>query len=424
MFGIHSAIEDSIQDALKPENVGPNIFAAELERKGITLSRKQLNALSKLIKKSSKIIKINFEDEQIEKSDFTTKSELSEYLNSIVANFDTHVEKYTSSIETSSIEALPVIIDDISTKILMHIKSNFAALVNSRSRSYNSFSRRLGMRWKIPLDNLQCLIAVTDEFAEGYLAEQRNYLNTNILPQIFCRMMGKANQIAKEIHVLLKNGYADGAIARWRSLHELSVISMFICEQGHETGQMYVDHELIEKYQAIVSHNIHCDKFGEYPIAQDVVNLYKQSYEDLLRKYGNEFKSQYGWAIKATNNKHPTFREIEEKVKYDMNRPFYKTASANIHISAYGVHNSLGLFSPDSVIVGGPSNIGLSTPGKLTCNSLALTAFSITIFNSTLDFNIACKVISDLANEAMDSFLETEDELTAEFNTKPNPKNG
>jgi hypothetical protein len=40
-------------------------------------------------------------------------------------------------------------------------------------------------------------------------------------------------QIFNEILVLLKSGYADGANSRWRSLHELAVISFFLLDNNN-----------------------------------------------------------------------------------------------------------------------------------------------------------------------------------------------
>ena len=38
-----------------------------------------------------------------------------------------------------------------------------------------------------------------------------------------------------------KNGFADGAYARWRSLYELNVVSEFISENGEKTAKAYLD---------------------------------------------------------------------------------------------------------------------------------------------------------------------------------------
>lgn len=44
-----------------------------------------------------------------------------------------------------------------------------------------------------------------------------------------------------EILTLVKNGLADGAFARWRSLFELSVISNFISSNSEEVAKAYYE---------------------------------------------------------------------------------------------------------------------------------------------------------------------------------------
>ncbi len=51
---------------------------------------------------------------------------------------------------------------------------------------------------------------------------------------------GRALQIYLEIICLNKNGFADGAYARWRSLYELSIISFFIKRNGNKIANAFI----------------------------------------------------------------------------------------------------------------------------------------------------------------------------------------
>jgi len=51
------------------------------------------------------------------------------------------------------------------------------------------------------------------------------------------RLYGRACQIGRKIELLLSNGFADGAEARWRTLHELTVVACFIYKHGEETAK-------------------------------------------------------------------------------------------------------------------------------------------------------------------------------------------
>lgn len=44
-----------------------------------------------------------------------------------------------------------------------------------------------------------------------------------------------------EIITLMKNGFADGAYARWRSMYELSIISSFIIQYGENVAKKFYE---------------------------------------------------------------------------------------------------------------------------------------------------------------------------------------
>ena len=49
---------------------------------------------------------------------------------------------------------------------------------------------------------------------------------------VLWRLHARSCQITMEILALLKSGFADGAHARWRTLHEIAVTALFIKQQG------------------------------------------------------------------------------------------------------------------------------------------------------------------------------------------------
>ena len=56
-----------------------------------------------------------------------------------------------------------------------------------------------------------------------------------------CAIHGRACQQFLEILHLLKNGFADGAYARWRSIYELSVIAEFISKNDEDVAKAYCE---------------------------------------------------------------------------------------------------------------------------------------------------------------------------------------
>lgn len=71
------------------------------------------------------------------------------------------------------------------------------------------------------------------ERSEGYLRDKQcRYLALQVL-------YGRACQEYLEILCLVKNGFADGAFARWRSLYETCVVSEFISKGSEEIAKAF-----------------------------------------------------------------------------------------------------------------------------------------------------------------------------------------
>ena len=51
------------------------------------------------------------------------------------------------------------------------------------------------------------------------------------------RLLARACRIAEEVLVLLKAGYGQGALARWRALHEVAVVADLIAENGEDCAE-------------------------------------------------------------------------------------------------------------------------------------------------------------------------------------------
>ena len=56
--------------------------------------------------------------------------------------------------------------------------------------------------------------------------------------------------MADEIICLLENGFADGAMARWRTLHEIAIVAIVLSKHGEDIAQGYLDHQAVESKRA------------------------------------------------------------------------------------------------------------------------------------------------------------------------------
>ncbi|MFC7164719.1 DUF5677 domain-containing protein [Halospeciosus flavus] len=74
-----------------------------------------------------------------------------------------------------------------------------------------------------------------------------------------------------EIHHLLKGGFADGAFARWRSLHELSITTTFIKQAGSDTAERFLHYRYLWEYYFAQTYQEHADDLDEEQIDDETM---------------------------------------------------------------------------------------------------------------------------------------------------------
>ena len=135
------------------------------------------------------------------------------------------------------------------------------------------------------------------------------------------------------------------------------------------------------------------------------------TYQQLIARFGKEFRGDYGWASHHLGNPQPTFKDIERAAGIDHLRAHYRMASHNVHANPKGVFVKLGLMQESQVLLAGPSNAGLTDPGH--CAALSLTHVSTTlgVLQPTFDNTVGLQIIVNLADEIGETFGQAHAEL-------------
>lgn len=112
------------------------------------------------------------------------------------------------------------------------------------------FIVRQEQKWYRGFVASEAMYIMTLEVAESYVQyvndlsiEEKIQNNNTFLAML--HIHGRALQEFLEIITLMKNGFADGAYARWRSMYELSIIASFITENGEN---VYPQNEAVVIY--------------------------------------------------------------------------------------------------------------------------------------------------------------------------------
>jgi hypothetical protein len=192
------------------------------------------------------------------------------------------------------------------------------------------------------------------------------------LRNLLLRLHARSCQVTAEIITLVENGYADGAMARWRTLHEICVVATVISDSGEDLAERYVDHEIIESKRALDEYMICHKLLGYKPISKRETAHVNQAYDAAIEKYGKDFGAPYGWASAHLKKKRPAFRDLESRADQSFMRSQYKMASYNVHAGSKSMFFRLSMLSEQSHVLAGASNAGLDEPGQNTAYTLAM----------------------------------------------------
>lgn len=261
--------------------------------------------------------------------------------------------------------------------------------------------------WEEPLDLLECLIRVSLDSVDKHRkkAIQKGF-REDIKLNALIRIHARALKISNEVLTLLKAGYPDGANARWRSLHELAVVSIFLSDNDGIISQRYLEHNTIMIYKEALIYQKYCAELGYEPHEEEFLDQLKAKKDDLCNNYGKRFYKDWGW-IPQNIVKNPSFTDLEEHIGLDRLHPFYKLSSAHVHGSSRGFY-SLGLTndSQNKILSVGASNYGLADPLQNVAISLMHITNCLLRFNPDFESLIVMKIneyfIKEIGSKAVD----------------------
>jgi hypothetical protein len=272
--------------------------------------------------------------------------------------------------------------------------------------SIAGFLYNLDARWGKAIDLLRMLLTISREIGQARTKRltRRKAIKNPALTDVLFRLHARSCQVAEEIVTLLQNGFADGAMARWRTLYEIGVVAAVLGEHGEEMARRYVDHEVVEARAAMDEYDRRMVPLGEPPYPAREKKKILKGFDQTVAKYGKSFASSYGWAAHHLKKPKPIFPDLEIAAQRSQTRPYYRMASYNVHAGPKGIFTRLGSLDSPSTIIAGRSNAGLTDPGAHTANTLALMTFLLFGPKYSLSDTIQMQAIAELSREAVEAF--------------------
>lgn len=257
------------------------------------------------------------------------------------------------------------------------------------------FRERLFKTWRSPLRRLDGLLYICMEIVDE---TRKNLAKTSLCRtnrfNITTRLHARCVQVGSEISHLLHGGFADGAFARWRTLHETSVITKFLCEGDEELSTRFIDYQSVLRLKRAIHYNANNDLQFEAFTPQQI-ELFELERKQMLDRYEPAFAKAFGWANKALGKlekykSETKLNEIEDFVGLGYFRNHFGFANQYVHAGIDSIGFKLGTsMSGKDLLLTGPSNEGLLEP--IQCTSLSLINATIALLSAFPDAEASVK---------------------------------
>jgi hypothetical protein len=208
----------------------------------------------------------------------------------------------------------------------------------------------------------------------------------------------------------------DGAYARWRSLHELAVISFFLNRESDDISQRYLEHEAMKIFKDAKEYQQHCKKIGYKPYTKRQMDLITKKHDDLIIKYNKEFEYHNGYEwIPSTIMKDRNFRMLEKNVGFDHYRVYYNKSSSAGHGGAAGF-NYIGLMKArrNKVLLAGATNFGFTDALHATAISLSHITGNLLTVKPTIEGLIQTQILSIYTQQVGTEALKIQNKMEKE----------
>jgi hypothetical protein len=252
-------------------------------------------------------------------------------------------------------------------------------MLAERRKQQAGFESRNLRRWRKAFDLLETIWVCCEEMGSAFNGHHRPQAvqEQDHVFEGMSYLHAKALLVASEIICLLRGGFADGALTRWRTLYENNVIATLIRQEGQELALRYVAHSRVQAWL----------RAGAEPdnLPDKDAELQEQA-EFAISTFGEEMKLRHGWASKLVGKKRPTFKDIAAKCGHQVEGGVYEYASQHIHFNHRMFDELLATCeSEQNVLLVGPSNSGMVGPLTATAISMVEATFLLLLHKPNLD---------------------------------------
>lgn len=344
-------------------------------------------------------------------------------------------ETYTEIVSRTASDATMRALEELVLRLVETMRADGPRVACEIREDVQEFGDLLLKVWGNALDSLDLMINASREANEHYIKNVQEYeeeeRNDSVGDQdddsiesyhyrsyALEKLHARSCRTAMEITVLLRAGLADGAMARWRALHELSVVALFLSEHDEDQARIYLEHEVVSREKRLNSFQHHHHTLGEEPIDDDAANAIRRNASEFLERYGKGYRKDYGWARYSLNAKPKEqirFVDLEECLNLSHLRPYYQLACESVHAGSAGCFTSIGGGFKEGEVYSGQTMIGLCDTGINCAESLLLVTAAMLTLVPILDHLAMTRALMQVRDDVIGAFLRADQNLKSQM---------
>ncbi|GEM_PF-2891454 len=233
------------------------------------------------------------------------------------------------------------LLSDLKNRIGEFFTIDLLADVDEQRKYYNSLmaarKRRIDNKLNKTLSLIKSIILKSSEVGKSIHNTIKIEKNDNsaIVPDeemikfVLMKIHSRAMEVCGEILVLLDYGFILGALARWRSLFEYTVIAQILIDLNDtEVAYMYLKHDTVSYYKS--ANDLYAYAKHKVPDFKDI----EEDYLQLIEKYGEGYTKNYGW---YKPNQKMDFISLVKKHKMTTLLGYFRESNMPNHGSAFRI---------------------------------------------------------------------------------------
>jgi len=307
---------------------------------------------------------------------------------------------------------IDVLLKDGTSELRNALMQSAPSMLADETASRLGFEERNYLRWKKPLDLLMVLWRVCQEVGEDHAHSGPGEMDPLVFDTL-AHLHPRALLIASEIMCLLRAGFADGALSRWRSLHEIIVVAMFIAQHGEIAALPYRLSVWFTAERRARNYNTHAERARLTPLSQEEFADIVRMRQNAQGQLGRALETDWDWAAEALGKKRPNFADLEKAVDLDHWRPRVQWACQHIHGGFVFPDRLLGQSEAKELLFQvGASNSGLSDPIQMTAISLMqMTLTFLQVPEIDMGGLVFMKIVQHISDDILEAATSVQEKV-------------